>query len=82
MFGVTPLNLREYNSYHYMQMQSSEDADRLIARFAYYIKRGYDPNAVYEDVFRECRIDENDLTDEDALRIKEAVENIYHRVNG
>ena len=80
-FNITPLNLKEYNSYHYLIMQSAENTDKLIACFEKYIKRGYNPNVILEDVFEECGLSQDDIEEPDVIRLKETVEKLYRRYN-
>lgn len=77
MIGITGLG----SGIDYMAMQSSYDADKVIALFESAINQGYHPNEVEQEVYRQAGVNPSDFTWYDKDRIQRRVEEIY-KANG
>ena len=64
-----------------MIMQSSEDADKVIAMFDSAIQQGFHPEAVEQDIYEQLNVNPNDLTDYDKVRISHAVNKLWSEAN-
>lgn len=64
-----------------MIMQSSEDADKVIAMFDSAIQQGFHPEAVEQDIYEQLNINPADLTDYDKVRISHAVNKLWSEAN-
>lgn len=73
MNGITGLG----SGIDYMVMQSSYDADRVIEIFEDAISKGYHPETVEQDVYRQARVNPADFTEFDKKRIALKVNEIY-----
>ena len=62
-------------------MQSSEDADKVIAMFDSAIQQGFHPEAVEQDIYEQLNVNPNDLTDFDKVRISHAVNKLWSEAN-
>lgn len=68
------------NGMEVMIMQSSENADKVIADFEEAIAKGYDPNKVIDQILTNRGLKESDFTDSDIKRINRRVEAIYRLI--
>jgi len=64
-----------------MIMQSSEDADKVIAMFDSAIQQGYHPEVVEQDIYEQLNINPDNLTDFDKVRISHAVNKLWSEAN-
>ena len=74
MYGITGLG-QGFDNYI---MNSDTNADIVIAAFEEFIKQGYHPNEVEQEVYRQTGVDPRDLSSWDRQRIQRRVEEIYH----
>lgn len=61
----------------FYMMNSSQDADKVIALFESAIAQGYHPEAVEQEVYDQAGVDPADLTDFDKRRILLKVNEAY-----
>ena len=64
-----------------MIMQSSEDADKVIAMFDSAIQQGYHPEVVEQDIYEQLNINPDNLTNFDKVRISHAVNKLWSEAN-
>ena len=64
-----------------MIMQSSEDADKVIAMFDSAIQQGFHPEVVEQDIYEQLNINPDNLTDFDKVRISHAVNKLWSEAN-
>ena len=91
MLSITDLNFAngvydtatnsKVNGFETMIMQSSANADMVIADFEEAIAKGYDPNRVIDQILTNRGLKESDFTDSDIKRINRRVEAIYKLMN-
>lgn len=74
-------NSNSFNGVQGMIMQSSENADNVIADFEEAIAKGYNPNFIIDQILENRGLTEADFTDSDILRINRKVESIYKMMN-
>ena len=71
--GITGLG---YGFDNYM-MNSNQDADAVINTFREFIKQGYHPEEIEQEVYRRTGVNPMNLTSWDKQRIQRKVEEIY-----
>ena len=64
-----------------MIMQSSENADKIIAMFDSAIQQGCHPEVVEQDIYEQLNINPDNLTDFDKVRINHAVNKLWLEAN-